>query len=54
MMLLSGAFDLLGVIEEPVRTYKQLVEALSKRFAPTTSDAELGFQFGQRWQKPSE
>ena len=54
MMLPSGAFDLLGVTEEPVRTYKQLVEALSKQFAPTTSEAELGFQFGQRWQKPSE
>ena len=48
------AFDLLGLTEEQVRDYKQLVGALKKRFAPTTSEAELRFQFGQRCQKPSE
>ena len=48
------AFDLLGLTEEQVRDYKQLVGALKKRFAPTTGEAELRFQFGQRCQKPSE
>ena len=53
-LLDDAAFDLLGLTEGQVRDYKQLVGALAKRFAPTTGEAELRFQFGQRCQKPSE
>ena len=41
------AFDLLGLTAEAVRAdYKQLVEALSRRFASTTGEPALRFQLG--------
>ena len=48
------AYDLLGLNGEVVRDFKQLSEALSTRFAPTTGQQELRFLLGQRWQEAGE
>ena len=48
------AYDLLGMDEDVVRDFKQLTEALSKRFAPSTGQQELRFLLGQRQQEAGE
>ena len=48
------AFDLLGLPEETVKDYKQLVDALKKRFAPGAGQQELRFLLGQRVQEAGE
>ena len=48
------AFDLLGLEEETAKDYKQLVEALRKRFAPCAGQQELRFLLGQRVQEAEE
>lgn len=49
------AFDLLGLPEETVKDYKQLVDALKeKRFAPGAGQQELRFLLGQRLQEAGE
>ena len=48
------AFDLLGLTEDVRADYKQLVEALSRRFASTTGEPALRFQLGQRHQESAE
>ena len=48
------AFDLLGLTEAVRADYKQLVEALSRRFASTTGEPALRFQLGQRHQEAAE
>ncbi len=42
------AYDLSGITEETSRDYKQLVKALSKRFAPSTGRQELRWLLAQR------
>ena len=44
------AYDLLGLDKGVVRDFKQLMKALSKRFAPSTGQQELRFLLGQ-WQQ---
>ena len=48
------AFDLLGLTEAVRADYKQLFEALSRRFASTTGEPALRFQLGQRYQEAAE
>ena len=48
------AFDLLGLEEATAKDYKQLVEALRKRFAPCAGQQELRFLLGQRVQEAEE
>ena len=48
------AFDLLGLGEEITTDYKQLTEALSKRFSPATGQQELRWQLGERVQEADE
>ena len=48
------AFDLLGLTSVVRADYKQLVAALSGRFAPTTGEPALRLQLGQRRQKSTE
>jgi len=48
------AFDLLGLDDATVKDYKQLVEALLKRFAPCAGQQELRFLLGQRVQEAEE
>ena len=48
------AYDLLGWDESVVRDFKQLTEALSKRFAPSTEQPELRVLLRLRQQKAGE
>ena len=48
------AFDLLGLTSVVRADYKQLVAALSRRFAPTTGEPALRLQLGQRRQESTE
>ena len=47
-------FDLLRLTEAVRADYKQLVEALSRRFASTTGEPALRFQLGQRHQEATK
>ena len=47
------AFDLLDLREETICAFKQLTQALHKRFAPSTGLHELTFSLGQCKQGPS-
>ncbi len=48
------AFDLLGLPSESCGDYKEVVKALTKRFAPATGEPELRFQLSQRSQQAAE
>lgn len=45
------AFDLLGLQEETVKDYKQLVDAFKKRFAPGAGQQELRFFLDSAYKK---
>ena len=48
------AYDLLGLDVEVAKDFKQLSEALLKRFAPAAGQQELRFLLGQRQQEAGE
>ncbi len=48
------AFDLLGLTAAQITDYKELLGALTKRFAPDAGESELRFRLGQRSQQPTE
>ena len=48
------AFDLLGLTAAVRADYKELIKALSRRFAPATGEPALRFQLGQRRQGSAE
>lgn len=48
------AYDLLALTDEQSQDYKQLVEALTKRFSPSTGQQELRWMLSQRTQEAEE